>query len=103
MEKTEKGSVFYTDCFKLYKSLKQYGKHLRVNKQYAFANGKNHINGLEGFGSYAKERFHKYHGINKENYPFYLKEMEFRYNHRNEDLYGLLFNIIFRKFGTDFN
>lgn len=102
-EKTEKGSVFYTDCFKSYKSLKQYGKHLRVNKQYAFASGRNHINGLEGFWSYAKERFHKYHGINNENYPLYLKEMEFRYNHRNEDLYELLFKVIFREFGTDFN
>ncbi|MFH1471496.1 MAG: IS1595 family transposase [Nanoarchaeota archaeon] len=100
--KTEKGSVFYTDCFKSYKSLKQYGKHLKINKEFAFAKGRNHINGIEGFWSYAKERFHKYHGINKENYPFYLKEMEFRYNHRNEDLYELLFNIIFRRFGTDF-
>ena len=101
--KTEKGSVFYTDCFKSYKSLKQYGKHLKINKQYAFVAGRNHINGLEGFWSYAKERFHKYHGINKDNYPLYLKEMEFRHNHRNEDLYMLMFNIIFRKFGTDFN
>ena len=59
--KTAKGSVFYTDCFKSYKSLKQYGKHMKINKQYTFAVGRNHINGLEGFWSYAKERFHKYH------------------------------------------
>jgi len=30
--KTEKGSVFYTDCFKSYKSLKFYGKHCKINK-----------------------------------------------------------------------
>ena len=30
--KTEKGSVYYTDCFKSYKSLKRYGKHRRINK-----------------------------------------------------------------------
>ena len=100
-EKTRKGSVFYTDCFKSYKSLKMYGKHLRVNKQYVFAKGRKHINGIEGFWSYAKERFHKYHGINKDNYPLYLKEMEFRFNHRNEDLYELMFNIIFSKIGTE--
>ena len=91
--KTEKGSVFYTDCFKSYKSLKQYGKHKKINKQYAFAVGRNHINGLEGFWSYAKERFHKYHGINRENYPLYLKEMEFRFNNRNDDIFKLMFNI----------
>lgn len=100
-ERTEKGSVFYTDCFKSYKSLKQYGKHLRINKTHAFAKGRNHINGIEGFWSYAKERFHKYHGINKANYPLYLKEMEFRFNHRNEDLYRLMFNMIYRRIGTN--
>jgi len=93
--KTEKGSVFYTDCFKSYKSLKRYGKHCRINKEHAFAVGRNHINGIESFWAFAKERFHKYHGINRENYPLYLKEMEFRFNNRNEDIFNLMFNIIY--------
>lgn len=93
--KTEKGSVFYTNCFKSYKSLKQYGKHHRINKEYAFAKGHNHINGLEGFWSFAKERFHKYHGINKQNYLLYLKEMEFRFNNRNNDIFKKMFEIIY--------
>lgn len=93
--KTEKGSVYYTDCFKSYKSLKQYGKHHRINKEKAFAKGHNHINGLEGFWSFAKERFHKYHGINKQNYSLYLKEMEFRFNNRNTNIYNKLINIIY--------
>lgn len=99
--KTQKGSVFYTDCFKSYKSLKQFGKHMKVNHQYTFGKSHNHINGLEGFWSYAKERFHKYHGINMKNYPSYLKEMEFRYNHRDEDIYNSMFNIIFSQIGTN--
>ncbi len=93
--KTEKGSVYYTDCFKSYKSLKQYGKHHRINKEKAFAKGRTHINGLEGFWSFAKERFHKYHGINKQNYPLYLKEMEFRFNNRNNNIFNKLINIIY--------
>lgn len=100
-DNTKKGSVFYTDCFKSYKSLKQFGKHKRINKRYTFAKGRNHINGIEGFWSYAKERFMKYHGINRKNYPLYLKEMEFRFNHRNEDIYELLINIIFRRIGAE--
>ena len=101
--KTQKGSVFYTDCFKSYKSLKQFGKHMKINHQHTFGKSHNHINGLEGFWSYAKERFHKYHGINMKNYSSYLKEMELRYNHRNEDLYKLMFDIIFDKIGADFH
>ena len=95
-EKTEKGSVFYTDCFKSYGSLRRFGKHNRVNHEKTFGRGRNNINGLEGFWSFAKERFHKYHGIDRENYPWYLKEMEFRYNHRNVDIFKKLITIIFQ-------
>ena len=93
--KTEKGSVFYTDCFKSYKSLKQFGKHNRINKQFAYAKGHNHINGIEGFWSFAKERFNKYHGINQRNYTLYLKEMEFRYNNRNSNTFKKMQKIIY--------
>ncbi len=96
--KTLKGSVFYTDTWKSYNSLKQYGKHYKINHSKEFAkNNYNHINGIEGFWSYAKERFYKYHGINKTNYPFYLKEMEFRFNYRNENLFKLLLDICVRR------
>jgi len=95
--KTLKGSVFYTDTWKSYNSLEQYGKHNKINHQKEFAKERNHINGIEGFWSFAKERFHKYHGINKKNYPFYLKEMEFRFNHRNEHLFSLLFKICIKE------
>ena len=98
--KSVKGSVFYTDCFKSYKSLKQFGAHKRVNHQKTFGRSGTHINRIEGFWSYAKERFHKYHGINMENYPLYLKGMEFRFNHRNEDVFMLLVDITLRGFGA---
>ncbi len=101
-KKTKKGSVFYTDDFKSYKDLKQYGKHNRVKHSKTFGKGHNHINGIEGFWSFAKERFHKYHGIRKKNYPLYVKEMEFRFNHKNEDLYPILVEV-FRQFGTKFH
>ncbi|MCX6557843.1 MAG: DDE transposase, partial [Candidatus Aminicenantes bacterium] len=32
----------------------------------------------------------KFHGVSKEKFPFYLKEMEFRYNHRHESIFHLL-------------
>jgi len=96
----EKGSVFYTDQFKSYKSLMFYGKHFTIDHGTEFAQGRNHINGLEGFWSFAKERLQKYHGINKQYFPLYLKELEFRYNHRKENIYELLTKI---HFGPVFN
>lgn len=51
-QKTRKGSVFYTDDFKSYKDLKQYGKHDRIKHSKTFGKGHNHINGIEGFWSF---------------------------------------------------
>src|SRR3989344_2916668 len=96
--KTKKGSVFYTDGWKSYASLEQYGKHNIIDHDKELVDkNHNHINGIEGFWSFAKERFHKYHGIDKENYPLYVKEMEFRFNHRNESVFNLLFDICIRR------
>ena len=59
--KTNKGSVFYTDGWKSYASLEQYGKHNIIDHDKELVDKHhNHINGIEGFWSFAKERFHKY-------------------------------------------
>ncbi len=45
-----------------------------MDHQELFADGKYHINGIEGFYSYVKEQLLKYHGISKRNFILYLKE-----------------------------
>lgn len=83
-----RGSIIYTDKFKSYDSLMCCGyRHLKVDHGKCFTSGKVYINGLEGFWSWAKERFIKHHGVSKENFPLYLKELEFRYNHRYSDIF----------------
>lgn len=85
--KTRKGSVFYTDAFKSYNSLKQFGKHRRINHAKALVyRNHNHINGIEGFWSYTKHKLYNYRGVSRANFALYLKEMEYRFNHRHEDL-----------------
>jgi transposase-like protein len=56
----------------------------------------NRIDRLESFWSYAKYRLAKFRGIEKEKFNLHLKECEYRFNHRGEDLYKLLLKI-FRK------
>lgn len=56
-------------------------KHYRVHhSKNEFARGKQHINGMESFWSYAKRRMAKSNGIRKEYFLLHLKESEFRYN-----------------------
>jgi transposase len=49
-----------------------------------------YLSGMEGFWTYARERLLKYHGITDEKMPLYIREMEFRFLHRDEQLFDLL-------------
>ncbi len=86
-----RGSIVYTDKFRGYNALMFCGyKHLRINHRKRFSRSNVYINGLDGFWGYAKERINKFHGVSKEKFPFYLKEMEFRYNNRHRPIFNTL-------------
>ena len=85
------GSVFYSDEWKSCNDLHSYGKHRIINHQTADVEGRTHINGIEGFWSFSKQHYLKCHGVAKHNFALYLQEYEFRYNHRHDSLFSLLF------------
>ena len=94
--KTRKGSVYHTDTFTSYNSLHQFGKHLKVNHDKTLVSrSHNHINGIEGFWSYTKHKLYNYRGVSRSNFPVYLKEMEYRYNHRKENILEPLISLYF--------
>jgi transposase len=75
-------SVVYTDYYRSYNALDvSEFHHERINHSKLFANGKNHINGIENFWNQAKRVLRKYNGIPKESFPLFLKECEFRFNY----------------------
>lgn len=47
-------------------------------------------NALKGFWSFAKERMGKDHGVDRKKFILDIKEMEWRYNNRDRDLFELL-------------
>ena len=86
-------NIIYTDEWKVYDGLVNIGykKHYRVkHSDDIFSNGKAHINGIENFWGIAKTRLSKFRGIKKDKFILHLKETEFRFNHKKEDLYHLL-------------
>jgi transposase len=93
---TVKGSVFYADEFVSYNDLSRYGKHVPIDHRCEFADGEAHINGIEGFWSYAKPLHRLCHGVNREDFPVYLAEYEFRYSHRDDHLLTILFDRLYR-------
>jgi len=75
-------SIVYTDCYKSYDTLDVSGfKHRRINHSDNFADKKNHINGIENFWNQAKRVLRKYNGIDRNSFPLFLKECEFRFNY----------------------
>lgn len=94
--KVNKESVIHTDGFRSYDSIVHLGyqKHFRIlHSDDKFAEGSNHINGIEGFWGYAKVRLSRFRGMSKNTFYLHLKECEFRSNYRNENLYSLLIKI----------
>jgi transposase-like protein len=61
-----------------------------------FAIGGIHINGIESFWSYAKRRLQKFNGVPPKTFYLHLKECEYRFNHRNENLQLLLLKLLER-------
>jgi transposase-like protein len=98
--KVKNGSIIHSDRFKSYDGLVDLGyrKHYRVNHgKNEFANEKSHINGIENFWGLAKVRLVKFRGIHERNFYLHLKECEFRFNYRNENLYDKILSIIKEK------
>ena len=56
VQHTSPGSLFYTDEYSAYASLKVQGEHIVVTKDKGIPVGREHINGIEGFWSYAELR-----------------------------------------------
>ena len=72
-----------------------YKKHHRVQHgNNEFAKSKSHINGIENFWGIVKMCLAKFRELSKSIFHLHLKECEFRFNHRGQNLYKLLLKII---------
>lgn len=80
------GSDIYSDGWRSYDALAIYGyNHKKVkHHQNEFANGTNHINGIESFWSWTKHRLNKFHGFTRLQFGNFLLESEWRFNHRHD-------------------
>ena len=87
---TTPGSLYYTDDWHAYTFLDIRGDHVVIRKEKGRPKGRDHINGIEGFWSYAKHWLYHYRGVPRKYFHLYMKEIEWRFNHRNENLVKLL-------------
>ncbi len=90
-------TVIHTDAWRGYDGLVDvgYSKHFRVNHSAnEFALGTNHVNGIESFWSFAKRRMQKFNGLPAHTFYLHLKECEYRFNNRHQNLFRLLLKLL---------
>ena len=91
--RVDKESIVYTDGFSSYDGLVDWGyrRHYRVNhgadEFVERGNRRNHVNGIESFWGYAKNRLVKFQGIMRADFNLHLKECEFRFNMTDRNIY----------------
>lgn len=73
-------SWVFSDGYRAYDKLDLEGfRHVRIDHSKTLGRGRNHINGIENFWGFAKRRLKMY-----KNFRLFLKELEFRFNHRDD-------------------
>ena len=96
--KVDPESVIHSDGWRGYDGLIDLGyeEHVRINHdddEFSEDDG-THINGIEAFWGTVKTRLSKRKGIRDEYLHLHLKECEFRFNHRDENLYETLLELL---------
>jgi transposase len=84
------GKIIYTDRFKQYAALLVGGSNLSAAYNIRHADKGLFIDSSKGFWSFSKDWFRRLKGISPRNFPLYIKELEFRYNHKSEDIFPIL-------------
>jgi transposase len=91
VKKVRRGRIVYTGQAALYDTLMfSVSEEILADRPVHFCRSPVYIDGAGGFWAYAAPRLAAHHGISSEHFPLYLKELEFRYNHRREALEPLL-------------
>jgi len=82
-------STILSDCLSSYHGLVDLGYQTSTHppQRQSIRQGPNHINGIESFWSFPKRRLAKFNGLSKQTFQLHLKECEFRFNHRHDNLY----------------
>lgn len=84
------GKIIYTDSFKQYSALLIGGNLLSLTYNIRHEDKGLFVDSSKGFWSFSKDFFRALKGISARNFPLYIKELEFRYNHKSEDIFPIL-------------
>src|SRR5699024_1491411 len=98
-------TMIYSDTWKSYNGMQaDFASHQTVNHGEAeYKRGAASINASEEFWDNAKERLLRDNGVHPANFLYYLKEIEFRFNHRTLNQQEFVKHLLFVLIGNHSN
>jgi transposase len=69
------GSLNYTDDWHAYGSLRIQGDHVVIRKERGRPKGRDHLNGIEGFWSYAKNWLYPFRGVPRKHLHLFIHDV----------------------------
>ena len=84
------GSILITGRFDEYDGVVLWRSRLPASAMKRLAIGKPPLDGLDSFWNFVRPRLSKFHGTSDHDLYYFLKELAFRYEHRDQEIFGLL-------------
>ena len=91
-------SIIFTDGWRGYNGLLDigYSKHFRIDKSKSFSNQREvHINGIESFWSFTKQRLAKLNGV-KNTFELHLTECKWRWRKTTQEMEKELWKLLLK-------
>lgn len=93
-EGTEAGQLHFCDETLACTFLDVHGNSVVVNGDKGTRRDREILADIEGFWAFARQWLKHYRGVPRTHFPLYLKEIEWRFNHRSENLVKIIRNLL---------
>jgi transposase len=93
----EAGQLQFCDETLAYTFLDIHGNSVVTNGEKGMRRGREIPEDIEGFWAFTRQWLKHYRGVPQKYFPLYLKEIEWRFNHRSDNLVKLIRNLLDQK------
>ena len=97
----KQGRIIFTGPFREYDGLILWRFRLSTVTARRLPKGKPSLDGLHGFWSFARSRLSRFHRTSDQDLYYFLTELAFRYEHRDETLFDPLVKLVTRLMPND--
>jgi transposase len=90
----KQGSIIFTGPFQEYDGMILWRYRLSSGAAKRFGRGRPPLDGLDGFWNFARNRLGRFHRSSDQDLYYFLKELAFRYEHRDAELFEILVELV---------